>query len=295
MRVHGPIAIAAALTALGPGALHASVGIDPPTPAPPKFYAYCVETGVPGVKPRPVADQARLLKGIGFDGIGLPLRCGAALDADLAALDAASCPPFLLWTTIKLAPDGTASHDPGLPEAIGKLRGRPATLSLLLTGLNPGDPAGIPVAVRVLDRLGALADAAGIRLSIYNHVNNWTERIAFAVEVVRAVDHPSVGFNFNLCHWLKIHGKADPLPLLRAHVDRLFCVTINGAQIGADTWTHGLIQPLDRGDFDNRALLAALARIGYRGPVGLMCYGVPDDPRDHLTRSFRTWQTWHAH
>jgi hypothetical protein len=69
-------------------------------------------------------------------------------------------------------------------------------------------------------------------------------------------------------------------------------VTINGAQLGSNAWTNGLIQPLDRGDFDNRALLGVLRDIDYRGPVGLMCYGIPDDTREHLTRSMKTWKSW---
>jgi hypothetical protein len=71
-------------------------------------------------------------------------------------------------------------------------------------------------------------------------------------------------------------------------------VTICGAQVGANTWTNGLIQPLDQGDFDNRALLATLREIGYPGPVGVMCYGIPGEPREHLTRSLNAWKAWAA-
>ncbi len=67
-------------------------------------------------------------------------------------------------------------------------------------------------------------------------------------------------------------------------------MTINGAKLGTDTWTDGLILPLDQGDFDNRALLATLREAGYRGPIGLMCFGVPGDPRDYLARSMKTWR-----
>ena len=36
----------------------------------PKVYAYCVELGVPGLKQRPVAELAKLLHELGFDGAG---------------------------------------------------------------------------------------------------------------------------------------------------------------------------------------------------------------------------------
>ena len=107
---------------------------------------------------------------------------------------------------------------------------------------------------------------------------------------MRKAAHPQVGFNFNLCHWLKVSGGDDYRPLLRANAGKLFAVTINGATRGAKAWTNGLIRPLDEGDFDNAALLATLHAIGYRGPVGLMCYGIPGDARAHLARSMAAWR-----
>ena len=113
------------------------------------------------------------------------------------------------------------------------------------------------------------------------------------MEIIQKTAHPQVGYNFNLCHWLKVEGAKDYRPLLRQNASKLFCVTINGAQIGAPAWTDGLIQPLDKGDFDNRTLLGTLREIGFTGPVGLMCYGVPGDPADFLARSMKVWKSWH--
>jgi len=148
--------------------------------------------------------------------------------------------------------------------------------------------------VEILRRLGRMAAENGLRISIYHHVNDWTESLPFALELVEKVGHPNVGANFNLCHWLKVEGKRDYRPLLAKHAKRIFAVTINGAQTDSQAWTDGLIQPLDRGDFDNRALLAALREAGYRGPIGLMCYAVPGDAREHLARSMRVWKEWQA-
>ncbi len=71
--------------------------------------------------------------------------------------------------------------------------------------------------------------------------------------VVKKANHPQVGVNFNLCHWLMVDGDKDYRPVLRENAAKIFVVTINGAKLGAKTWTNGLIQPLDQGDFDNRA------------------------------------------
>ena len=75
--------------------------------------------------------------------------------------------------------------------------------------------------------------------------------------------------------------------------EKVFVVTINGAKVGSKTIPE-LIQPLDRGDFDNRELLATLREIGYRGPIGLQCFGIPGDARQHLQRSMKVWKTWKA-
>lgn len=257
----------------------------------PPFYAFCVEVGVPGIKPRSLAEQASLLKELGFDGGGYSLWFGDEAARNLKILDEAGLEVYLLHTVINLK-DADHPYDPRLPAAIEKLKGRPATVSVLFAGLPAGDPQGMEPAVKILRELGDLAAAVGLRISIYNHVNNWTESLPFVLEVVEKADHPRVGANFNLCHWLKVDGEKDYRPLLRENCSKIFAVTLCGAQVGSKTWTNGLIQPLDKGDFDNRELLTVLREAGYQGPIGLMCYGVPDDTREHLTRSIQTWRSW---
>jgi sugar phosphate isomerase/epimerase len=169
------------------------------------------------------------------------------------------------------------SYDPQLPEAIRKLKGRPVTICVVMRGFPPGDPRGEGPAVKILRQLGDLAAAAGLRISIYHHTGDWTASLLYALQIVKKTNHPQVGANFNLCHWLMVDGDKDYRPALRDGAAKIFAVTINGAKVGAKSWTNGRIQSLDQGDFDNRRLLATLREIGYRGPVGLMRYGIPGD------------------
>ncbi|MFW6171473.1 MAG: sugar phosphate isomerase/epimerase family protein [Planctomycetota bacterium] len=258
---------------------------------PPEFYVFCMD--VPAVKDPSIPAQADLLAKLGFDGAGYPLWFGEELNKNLSALDQAGLQLYLAYLPIKLNADRPAL-DPRLPEVFAKLEGRPTTVSVLLQGFPPGDPRGMKPAVKLLRQLGDLAADSNLRISIYHHLNNWTESLLFAIDVVEKVDHPRVGFNFNLCHWLKVDGDKDYRPVLRKHADKLFAVLINGARRDADTWTRGLIQPLDRGDFSNGELLQLLQQIGYDGSVGLMCFGIPDDTRLHLQRSMQVWKSWHA-
>ena len=267
--------------------------VEAASPAP-KVYAYCVEVGVPKIKPRSPAELAKLLREIGFDGGGYPILTGPGLDVTLQANDAAGLQIYLLQTAINVAPGATAHYDAQVPVAIRKLKGRPVAVVVTINGLKPGDPAGIEPAVKALRDLGEAAAEAGVRISLYNHVGCWNERVSFNIELAKKVNHPQVGYNFNVCHWLKVEGNKDYRPLLKANPEKLFCVTLCGAQIGAKAWTNGLIQPLDQGDFDNPALLATLREIGYQGPVGVMCYGIPGDTREYLQRSMKTWKAWTA-
>jgi len=265
------------------------IGADEKPSWPPKLYGFCME--LPAVPNPSIPAQAKLLGELGFDGVGYPLWFGDALDKNLRSLDEAGLTLRLVYMTVNLDPQKPA-FDPRVPEAIAKLQRRPVTVSVLLRGFPPGDSRGMERAVKVLRELGDLAAKSDLRVSIYHHLNDWTESCLYSLEVVKSVDRPNVGVNFNLCHWLKVDGDKDYRPVLRENGDRIFAVTINGAQRNATAWKGGLIQPLDRGDFDNRELLELLREIGYNGPVGLMCYGIPDDTREHLQRSMQAWKSW---
>ncbi len=254
-----------------------------------RLYGFCMELPA---KPSPsIPDQAELLRELGYDGVGYPLWLGEDMDKNLRALDEAGLELHLVYLTVNIDPDKPA-YDPRVPKALAKLKGRPVTVSLLLRGCPPGDSRGMESAVKILRQLGDVAAKSDLRISIYHHLNDWTESFLYSLEVVTKVDRSNVGVNFNLCPWLKADGDKDYRPVLRENADRIFAVTINGAQKDAEAWTGGLIQPLDCGDFDNRELLGLLREIGYAGPVGLMCYGVPDDTREHLRRSMRVWKSW---
>ena len=112
-----------------------------------------------------------------------------------------------------------------------------------------------------------------------------------AVRVADKVDRPNVGVMFNLCHWLRVDKQRDYRPLLEAAMPRLWAVSINGADSfdPKPGWAH-YIQPLDSGSFDVGGLLKTLKELGYKGPIGLQCFGIGGDAREHLARSMAKWQ-----
>ena len=159
--------------------------------------------------------------------------------------------------------------------------------------MKPSDPAGDPRAVEIVREMADLARPAGAEVLLYPHTADWLERIQDCVRVADKVDRPNVGVMFNLCHWLRVSKDRNYQPLLAQAMPRLRAVSINGAdEFDADKgWAH-YIQPLGRGSFDVAGFLRTLRQLGYTGPIGLQCYGIPGDVRDTLAESINAWRSY---
>ena len=258
----------------------------PPRDAGPLF-AFCMDTH--DSRKRTLGEQAALLKELGYDGAGHLWL--ADVPQRLKTLDDAGLRLFQVYLNVDIAP-GKPPYDPKLKEVVGLLKGRDVMLALLVNGLPPSDAAGDPRAVEVVREIAEMAREAQCRVVLYPHVGCWVERVEDAVRVAKKVDRPNVGVMFNLCHWLKVDDEKNLRPLLAAAMPHLFAVAVHGADkaeeihAGKGNW----IQPLGTGSFDVFGLLKTLKELGYKGPVGLQCYGIGGDARDHLALSMAAWR-----
>jgi sugar phosphate isomerase/epimerase len=254
------------------------------------FFPFCIDTH--DAKKRNLEQQAALLKELGYDGVGhlwldnIPER--------LKTLDAAGLKLFQITILVDITP-GKRAYDPRLKEVMPLLKGRGVQFLLLMNGLKPSDPAGDARAVEIIREIAALARDSGAEVLLYPHSYMWLERIGDAVRVAEKVDRPNVGVMFNLCHWLRVSKDRNYQPLLAQAMPRLRAVSISGADEFDDQpgWAH-YIQPLGRGSFDMLAFLKTLRRLGYTGPIGLQCYGIPGDVRDTLAESIKAWRSYCA-
>jgi sugar phosphate isomerase/epimerase len=261
--------------------------------APPKaprenpFFALCMDTH--DAKQRSLAEQAQLLKELGYAGAGhlwldqVPER--------LATLDAAGLALHQIYIRIDVAPDAAAPYDQRLKDVLPLLKGRPTMLAALMQGAKPSDETRDERAVALLREMAALAEPFGVKIALYPHANDWLEKVDDALRVARKTDRPNVGVMFNLCHWLRVEKTRDYAAVLARAGARLFAVTINGAEeFDQSPGWERYIQPLGRGSFDMYGFLKALRAAGYTGPVGLQCYGLPGDAREHLAASIKAWR-----
>ena len=233
-----------------------------------------------------------LLKELGFNGAGhlwlenVPER--------LQTLDAAGLRLVQIQTIVDLTP-GKPAYQAALKDVLPLLKGRHVQIDLLLNGLKPGDPAGEARALEVLRELSGMAKDSGTELLLYHHTGSWLDRIGDAVRLADKIDRPNVQIMFNLCHWLRVEKSRDYRAALKLALPHLRAVSISGAENFSDAgdWS-GYIQPLGRGSFDVFAFLRTLRELGYTGPIGLQCYGLRGDARDHLAESMKAWRDYSA-
>jgi len=252
---------------------------------------YALNNGVKDAKHPTPELQARMLKELGYDGMS---HSGVEGVADLlAALDRHGLKLFTLYVGAWLDGD-QPKYDPRLPDVIKRLKGRETMIWLTIRSKKhkPSSPTGDARAVEIVRELADAAWASGLRVALYPHVWFWVERVEDAVRVAKQVDRPNVGVTFNLCHWLKVDEVKTLAARLELAKPYLFQVTLNGADPKGG-WDR-LIQPLDRGSFDTCALLRALKRMGYAGPIGLQCYNVKGDKYENLKRSMAAWRDLNA-
>ncbi len=275
---------------LGAVLLKPAVAAEPSGSKTNAFFAFCIDTH--DAKKRNLEQQAELLKELGYDGVGhlwlnnIPER--------LKTLDDAGLKLFQITMTVDITP-GKQAYDPKFKEIMPLLKGQGVQFLLFMNGMKPSDPDGDARAVEIIREMASVASESGAQILLYPHTSMWMEKIEDAVRVADKVDRPNVGVMFNLCHWLRVSKDRDYKSRLAKAMPRLWAVSINGADEFDDKtgWAH-YIQPLGRGSFDMLAFLKTLRQLGYTGPIGLQCFGIPGDARDHLAESMKAWRGYCA-
>jgi len=250
------------------------------------FFPFCIDWH--DAKKRSFKEQADMLKELGYDGVGHIWLDNVA--ERIKTMDDVGLKLYQITMNVDVTP-GKPAYDPRFKDVLALVKGRHMQFDLLLNGMKSSDPSVDPHAVEILREMSDLARESGAQLLLYPHQGSWVERIEDSCRVADKVDRPNVGVMFNLCHWLRVDKQRDYKPLLKQAMPRLWAISINGADELDEKpgWDH-YIQPLDKGSFDMAAFLKTLKELGYQGPIGLQCYGIGGDAREHLQRSMTAWK-----
>ncbi len=280
--------LTSAFLALSPlGTVSVLGGDEPPAPLPDyPFFPFCIDWH--DSKKRNFKEQAAMLKELGYEGVGHIWL--DKVDERLQTLDEAGLKLFQITMQVDLTA-GKPAYDAKFKDVLGLVKGRKVQFCLLTNGAKPSDESADPRGVEILREMSELARDSGSQLLLYPHVGCWVERIQDSARVAAKVDRPNVGAMFNLCHWLRVDKQRDYRPLLKEAMPRLWAISINGAdEYDQKPGWERYIQPLDKGSFDVGKLLKTLKELGYKGPIGLQCYGIGGDTREHLARSMQAWR-----
>jgi len=256
------------------------------------FFPFCIDWH--DAKKRNFTEQAAMLKELGYDGVGHIWL--DKVKERLDSLDAVGLKLYQITMTVSLATNKPPYDAQKFKDTLALVKGRHVQFLLIVNGAKPSDPSCDDRAVALVREMSDLARESGSELLLYPHTHDWIERIEDAVRVAEKVDRPNVGVMFNLCHWLRVSQDRDYKTRLQKAMPWLRAVSINGA----DEWDpnpknwNRYIQPLDSGTFDIATFLKTLHELGYRGPIGLQCFGIGGDAREHLARSMAAWRKLNA-
>ena len=251
------------------------------------FFALCMDTH--DEKKRSIEEQNEMLRDLGFDGVahlwldGLTERVASAKKTGLKI--------FQIYIQIDLSAE--QPFDGQLAEKLSSVKGQDAQLALLINGAKPSDAAFDDKVTEVVQNILDIAEPLGVNVVLYPHVNSWNEKVADCVRIARRFPDKKVGVMFNLCHWAAVDKSENLESVLRSAFPYLSAITINGTDMPEEIQakTGNWLQPLDAGSFDQKKLFKILDELGYCGPVGLQCYGIPGDARIHLERSMKKWKS----
>jgi len=206
------------------------------------------------------------------------------------------------WPAINL--DKEPPYGPDLPAIIRKLKGTDTVLWIIVQGKKDKDKDKDEKAVNAIRELAAVADEAGVRFSLYPHTGDYVTTARDALRLVKKVDRKNVGVTVNLCHELKNDTGDELAQIVDEVAAQLFVVTICGADVkpkGENMGWDRLIRPLGQGTFDVYGFLKKVKAAGFKGPIGLQCYGLPGamggkpgDPITHLAESIKAWKDYVA-
>ena len=245
-----------------------------------------------GVHFKTTADRVKVVKELGCDGIGSAKlsQSDLPLPRRLKLYDEAGLKLFSFYLGGRLGANGH-SYGKEISQAIKELKGRDTILELFVQGNKKSNTD--EQAVAFVREIADQAKESGLRIVLYPHAGFYVDTLGAAVRVARKCKRDNVGVMFNLCHFLKVEPKTDLKTALTDAKPLLWQVSTNGAKKGGNSWGQ-LIQTLDRGDYDQKALFQMLRELGFQGNVGFQCYAIRGDSRDNLKRSIGAWNKLHS-
>ncbi|MGK5081602.1 TIM barrel protein [Janthinobacterium sp. HLX7-2] len=222
-----------------------------------------------------------MLAELGFDGITVSAWGGTPL-TDLSLLPTVKARHGIDVTALYLVLH-EGRNDAVLRRIVDTVEGVELIELAVQSSLNGG--AAIQ---RFIASLLPVAERRGLRIALYPHLKHVTQTTAQVVALCQQFNHPRLGLSFNGYHWYASQ-EGDLDGRLAAMRPWLMQVVLSGSSMSPIGWGGvATMEPLDRGELDNFAILAALERVGYSGSIGVLGWDYGGDVYAKLHRCLHT-------
>jgi sugar phosphate isomerase/epimerase len=141
---------------------------------------------------------------------------------------------------------------------------------------------------KFIESILPIAERRGLRIALYPHLRHVTQTTSQVIELCKFFNHPRLGASFNGYHWFASEeGQLEQR--LNAMKPWLMQVVLSGSAMSPLGWGGvATMEPMDRGELDNSAVIAALNHVGYTGSIGVLGWDYGGDIYLKLERSLRT-------
>ena len=227
--------------------------------------------------------QASTLKELGYEGIGYNYTKPADLARWQRAFREQGLKIYSLYVYTFI--DKPVHYDSAFKEAIRMLKGTDTIIWMTLRETTTrGDHDA--EAVKLVREIADLAQQNGVRVALYGHAGFYVATANDAVRIVKQAQRPNLGVTINLCHEFITKNGERLDETLKNAAPHLMLVTVNGV----DAKNQQYILRLDQGDYDVAGWVRKLQGAGYKGPVGLQCFGVKGKAAENLKADLAAWR-----
>lgn len=233
--------------------------------------------------------QARTLKGLGYDGISY----NYTKPKDLAAWLAATKSHGIKLQAIYLYtfPDKEEAYDPDFKEAIKLLKGTDCIVWMTLREVKDKKRNYDKESIAIVNDIADQAESNGLKVAIYPHAGFYVATAADSIRMSKLVNRSNVGPSFNLCHEFVTKNGDKIDENIKEIAPNALLFSINGMDLASKNY----FGRLDQGDFDLAAYVKKAREAGYKGPFGLQGFKVEGDPADNLKLSMEAWKKLGVH
>lgn len=237
------------------------------------------------------ADRCEITKAAGYDAIQAVIWDGTFWEEGLAlsyvkarnSLDVSG-----VYTVLDLSLEEQDPRNSGLLRLIETLPpGTALEIAIRSAGhdIRRSDTDGDARVIAWLKQALAKAELRGVQIALYTHLEFWLETHGDAVRLCEKINHPNLGLTFSSLQWYAADGK-DIYQLLKRAMPWIRRVNLSGSRRSPlGFFQVATIEPLDTGELDNFAIVAALTRLGYTGYLGYNGWHEGGDPFVKLSRS----------